>query len=153
MTSNLFNSFSYSSDCHFIIIIVVFVFSHRWDLTLREGCLKKGTNPQDMDYINRLDRLSQNYEKKQKLLLVSHSQLQSAQSAQLDDKIEKQRESPLISNNHSSLIEKQRYITTEIEISSNKSFESLKSKTELWKQEIKEKKLKAELKGFQSIKL
>jgi hypothetical protein len=101
-------------------------------LTLREGCLGKAASPRDMDYANRLTRLAENYEKKQRLELISHSLLQSASQTQSLD-------SQFLSPSHSG---------EELKSQSSRSRES---NCEKWKQEMKEKKMRAELKGFQSV--
>lgn len=102
-----------------------------------------------MDYENRLNRISDNYEKKQKLLLVSHSQLPSAQRIE---------QSPLTQQRSEYIQPKNELLNDNNSNNSNNNNNNLnltkgKYNSELWKQEIKEKKMKAELKGFQSIKL
>ena len=136
--TNLFSSLSH-------------IISHRWDLTLRDGCLAKATTPRDMDYIHRLNRQSELYEKKKRLELISHSQLHNEpprnkeinpnRSLQLDCKSHVLAASVLTSRslngNHPAAPAGNHDL---------KDFDA-----ERWRQEIKEKRMRAELKGFQSV--
>jgi hypothetical protein len=91
-----------------------------------------------MDYANRLNRLADHYERKQRLELISHSQLQSS------------------SRNPQEFLNEKEFcffrppnISVPQEDPQIQRFSGLNS--EKWKQEIKEKKMRAELKGFQSV--
>lgn len=90
-----------------------------------------------MDYLNQMSRRSEQYERKQKLQLISHSQLKPQQL--LPDS------TPTFMTS-SSAPSTARYHHEHSSPSTSKQ-----EIHERWKQEIKEKRLKAELKGFTSI--
>jgi hypothetical protein len=97
-----------------------------------------------MDYIHRLHRQSELYEKKKKLELISHSQLQpSATGTGPGIGIPKK---AMVVAGDAKASEVKAKAERRTGLDQQKEFDA-----DRWRQEIKEKRMRAELKGFHSV--